>query len=73
MAPPSVSSVRGRGTISSFESVPRWAGLEWRKAAHSTARRLQLQRRARLTAEEQDELDRINRELGLSSPKVEMA
>jgi hypothetical protein len=53
--------------------LPRWQGLEHRTAQDSSARRLQLQRRKRLTADEQTELDTINRALGVSAPKVEVA
>jgi hypothetical protein len=42
--------------------LPGWQGLEYRRAQDSTPRRLQLQRRKRLTAEEQDEMDRLDRE-----------
>ena len=42
-------------------------------ALDSSARRLQLQRRKRLTADEESELDRINRELGASAARVEVA
>jgi hypothetical protein len=53
--------------------LPRWQGLEHRTAEDSSARRLQLQRRKRLTAAEQDELDTINRALGVSAQTVEVA
>jgi hypothetical protein len=53
--------------------LPRWQGLEHRTAQDSSARRLQLQRRKRLTADEQAELDTINRALGVSAPTMEVA
>ena len=52
--------------------LPRWRGLEHRAAEDNSARRLQLQRRTRLTAEERNELERINRELGASGARVEV-
>jgi excisionase family DNA binding protein len=53
--------------------LPRWQGLDHRRAEDTTARRLQLQRRKKRTADEEAELDRLNRELGLSLPRVEVA
>jgi chromosome segregation ATPase len=42
--------------------LPSWWGLNQRRAEDATARRLQLQRRKKLTQSEQDELDRLNRD-----------
>jgi hypothetical protein len=52
--------------------LPTWAGLKDREQRDSTNRLLQLRRRKRLTQPEQDELDRINRELGRSAPRPEV-
>jgi hypothetical protein len=52
-------------------ALPRWSGLEERQQHDRTHRLLQLRRRKRLTRPEQDELDRINRELGRSAPRPE--
>jgi hypothetical protein len=53
--------------------LPRWQGLEHRTAQDNSARRLQLQRRKKLTSAEEAELDTINRALGVSAPRVEVA
>lgn len=43
--------------------IPQWRGLERRAAEDDAVRRLQLQRRRKLTVDEQAELDRLNRDL----------
>jgi hypothetical protein len=43
---------------------PRWRGLEFRRQEDSTARRLQLQRRKKLTADEQAELEWLDQDRG---------
>jgi hypothetical protein len=53
--------------------LPRWQGLDHRRAEDTTARRLQLQRRKKRTADEDAELDRLNREIGATLPRVEVA
>ena len=52
--------------------LPRWQGLDHRRVEDITARRLQLQRRKKRTADEQAELDAINRELGVKPSEVEV-
>lgn len=48
--------------------LPRWQGLGHRQAEDSGARRLQLQRKRKLTADEERELDNINQQLGVTAP-----
>jgi hypothetical protein len=50
--------------------LPRWTGIEQREQQDRVSRFEKLGRRKRLTADEQDELDRINRELGRSAPQT---
>jgi hypothetical protein len=52
--------------------LPRWAGVEHRRQQDNLSRFEKLRRRKRLTQPEQDELDRINRELGRSAPRAEV-
>jgi hypothetical protein len=52
--------------------LPRWAGVEHRRQQDNLSRFEKLRRRKRLTRPEQDELDRINRELGRSAPRAEV-
>lgn len=50
--------------------LPRWQGLGNRKAEDHAARRLQLQRKKKLTATEEQELDQINQQLGVTPAGV---
>jgi hypothetical protein len=50
--------------------LPRWQGLGHRTAEDNTARRLQLQRKKRLTAAEERELEHINQQLGITARVV---
>jgi hypothetical protein len=50
--------------------LPSWWGLDHRRTEDAKARRLQLHRRRKRTADENAELDRINRELGVSAPRA---
>jgi hypothetical protein len=43
--------------------APRWTGLEHRKRADLTTWRMKLQRKSKLTREEQTQLDRLEREI----------
>jgi hypothetical protein len=49
--------------------LPSWWGVDHRRTENAKARRLQLQRRKKKTADEAAELDKINRELGVSAPR----
>jgi hypothetical protein len=53
--------------------LPRWRGLEYRGQQDGISRREKLRRKNKLTSEEKRELDRINRELGASALRVEVA
>jgi hypothetical protein len=50
--------------------LPSWWGLDNRRTENATARRLQLQRHKTKTADEAAELDKINRDLGVSAPRA---
>jgi hypothetical protein len=52
---------------------PRWRGLDQRAQQDHIGRLEKLRRKRNLTPEEEQELDRINRELGASAPSVEVA
>lgn len=53
--------------------LPRWLGLEQRSQQDHIGRREKLRRKRKLTSEEEQELDTINRELGVSAARVEVA
>jgi hypothetical protein len=53
--------------------LPRWEGMEQRAQQDHIGRREKLRRKRKLTSEEEQELDMINRELGVSAPSVEVA
>lgn len=50
--------------------LPSWWGVDHRRTEDAKAKRLQLQRRKMKTADEAAELDKINRELGVSAPRA---
>jgi hypothetical protein len=53
--------------------LPRWRGLDQRTQQDHIGRREKLRRKRKLTSEEEQELNTINRELGASAPSVEVA
>jgi hypothetical protein len=50
--------------------LPSWWGLDHRRTENAKAKRLQVQRRKKKTADEAAELDKINRDLGVSAPRA---